>query len=33
MHLLEEDPPARIVDVVVERLDLEQIYASCKKEG
>jgi transposase len=31
--LLEEDHPARIVDAVVERLDLEQIYASYKEEG
>jgi transposase len=32
-QLLEEDHPARIVDAVVERLDLEQIYASYKEEG
>jgi transposase len=32
-QLLEEDHPARIVDAVVERLDLEQIYACYKEEG
>jgi len=32
-QLLEEDHPARIVDAVVERLDLEPIYASYKEEG
>ena len=32
-QLLEEDHPARIVDAVVERLDLAQIYAWYKAEG
>ena len=32
-ELLEEDHPARIIDAVVERLNLERIYASYKDEG
>ncbi len=32
-QLLEEDHPARIVDAVVERLNLDRIYAWYKEEG
>src|SRR4030065_836126 len=32
-ELLEEDHPARIVDVIVERLDLSEVYAVYKFEG
>lgn len=32
-QLLEEDHPARIVDAVVARLDLSQVYAWYKEEG